>query len=62
VPLYDLPLDELRAHRTEATEPTAYNAIRTEKEIVELPFSGHDVPASVVARHLADFTRTLGAG
>jgi cephalosporin-C deacetylase len=39
----------------------AYNAIRAEKEIVELPFSGHEVPTSLVERHLADVARTLGA-
>ena len=38
----------------------AYNAITAPKEIVVLPYSGHDVPAGHVEHELADFRRALG--
>ena len=38
----------------------AYNAITAPKEIVVLPYSGHDVPAGHVERELAEFGRALG--
>jgi len=33
----------------------AYNAIGAEKDILVMPFTGHEVAASVVERQLADF-------
>ena len=38
----------------------AYNAISAPKEIVVLPYSGHEPPTSHVERQLADFARELG--
>jgi cephalosporin-C deacetylase len=38
----------------------AYNALTAPKEIVVLPYSGHDPPTSHVERQLADFVRQLG--
>ena len=38
----------------------AFNAITAPKDIDVLPFSGHEVPASVVERQLADFGDALG--
>jgi cephalosporin-C deacetylase len=37
----------------------AFNAIDAEKEIVVLPFSGHDPPSTVLERQLEDFVRSL---
>lgn len=39
----------------------AYNAIDAPKEIVVLPYSGHDVPTSHFQHQLADFGRVLGS-
>jgi cephalosporin-C deacetylase len=38
----------------------AYNALTAPKEIVVLPYSGHDLPTSHVEHQLADFVRELG--
>jgi len=38
----------------------AYNAISAPKDIVVLPFTGHEVPGSAVERQLADFGEQLG--
>jgi cephalosporin-C deacetylase len=38
----------------------AYNAVAAPKEIVVLPYSGHDLPTSHDERQLADFARELG--
>ena len=40
----------------------AYNAITAPKEIVVLPYSGHDVPTSHVEQQLADFATEFGQG
>ena len=37
----------------------AYNALTAPKEIVVLPYSGHDLPTSHVEHQLADFVREL---
>jgi len=39
----------------------AYNAISASKEIVVLPYSGHDVPTSHFEYQLADFRRVFGS-
>jgi len=38
----------------------AYNAIRSPKDIVVMPYSGHEVPSAHVERQLADFVQTFG--
>lgn len=42
-----------------STVYAAYNALRADREIIELPFSGHDVPNGLAERRLAEVVRAL---